>query len=326
MNKRYDVTVFGCAASVCILKVKELPCAGVSVWVDNPNAEVFNGGVGFNICCNLSNLGLRVYPVLTYPDERLGKLLHEDFSVRYDWPTDGLDPPMPGNYRTCYMFQDENRSHATVMYGYGEHADLTAPERPQPILDHYIDNSKLVVFASTRPINTQPVLRALQRHDVPYVFSYRNDAVIFPPDILKEILFGAHILFMNNHEEELLLRQYELKQITDLFSIGKAKVLTVTLGKQGSIVYSMDESGKIHQVHVPVTDNELGNVDAVGAGDAFLSGFLYGYINNKSLETCAQYGSTMSSFVIEKEGSTTNIPTIEMMLERNSTRPDARHD
>jgi sugar/nucleoside kinase (ribokinase family) len=77
---------------------------------------------------------------------------------------------------------------------------------------------------------------------------------------------------------------------------------------------------------VPVTECEGPCVDTVGAGDGYVAGFMYGYSKGKSLELCAQYGSTVSSFVIEKRGSTTNLPTLVQMLSRNSRRPDARNE
>ena len=76
-------------------------------------------------------------------------------------------------------------------------------------------------------------------------------------------------------------------------------------------------------VHRQITSGGNGFVDAVGAGDGFVAGFLYGMSRKKPLPVCAQYGSTLASFVIECDGSTTNLPDEEALLARNQTRPDA---
>lgn len=323
-QKKYDITVFGCASSVYVLKVKQLPQVGKSVWIENANVEPFNGGVGYNICANLASLGAKVYPVLSYPDERLDALLHKEFCPKYNWPTDGLFGPPQGSYRMCYMFQDEEKKHMTIMYRYGEHVMEEAAEgNGNDILDKYVDESKMVILASPRPANTERILRLLLSKNIAFVFSYRNDPMIFPEPILKEILLNATILFMNDMEAEEVKRKLDLKSIDQLFGKGKAKIIVTTMGKEGCVVYSRQTDGTAESFRMPITKNELGVVDTVGAGDAFLSGFMYGYLNNKSLQLCAQYGNTMSSFIIEKEGSTTNIPSLEQMLERNATRPDA---
>ena len=63
-------------------------------------------------------------------------------------------------------------------------------------------------------------------------------------------------------------------------------------------------------------------VDTTGAGDSFLSGFLYGVVNGFSLADCARIGATVSSFIIEAAGCLTNVPDEKAMLERLRTRRD----
>lgn len=325
---QYDVTVFGCATSVYVLRTHQLPCIGKSIWVDSTDMEPFNGGVGFNISMGLSALGAGVRPVLSCSDSRLAGMLKGELCGRYGWPEDGiLEPPRGADHR-CYMFQDDNRDHMTIVYRSLECGKTEGdPDAvPAALQDEYVDESRMVILASPRPVNTEPILRLLQKKNCPFVFSYRNDPTIFPPDVLREILVSASVLFMNQAEADEVVSLLHLSAIEELFRIGKVKTLVKTVGKQGSVVYSRETGGAVSGFVMPVTENEVGNVDAVGAGDSYLAGFMYGYMNHKSLRLCAQYGSTMSSFVIEKAGSTTNLPTLERMLRRNGTRPDALYE
>ncbi len=59
-------------------------------------------------------------------------------------------------------------------------------------------------------------------------------------------------------------------------------------------------SGKqhIHQPAIPTTV-----VDSTGAGDLFAAGFLFGYLEDASLEQCALYGNLMGSAAVERYGS-----------------------
>ena len=319
--KKYDFTVFGCATSVTVLKVDTLPEEGKTVWVNNTNVEPFNGGVGFNISANLASLGARVHPVLSFSDNRLDEVIGK-YVDNCGWPTDGLLKPVADSNRMCIMFQDNNLNHATVMYRYGKNCDIKDADKLIDKSIDYLSESKMVILASPRPKNTPIIFETLMESNTPYVFSYRNDKTIFPPKILHEIIKNASMIFMNHAESLDLLKEFNVGSIDELFEISKLHTIVTTLGAEGCKIYHR-ENGKTEEIFVPITKGPKGCVDGVGAGDAFLSGFMYGYINGKSLTLCGQYGSTMSSFAIEKEGSTTNIPTLEQMLERNASRPDA---
>lgn len=65
---------------------------------------------------------------------------------------------------------------------------------------------------------------------------------------------------------------------------------------------------------MPITSPATQEIRAIGAGDAYVAGFLYGMSQGCDPVTCAQYGSTVSSFIIEDDGSTTNAPTLQQML------------
>lgn len=323
--KKYDFTVFGCATSVCVLKTESLPVVGKTIWIKNANVEPFNGGIGFNISANLTGLGAKVFPVLSYSDDRMERLLNDVYAKEKGWPTSGFLGPKGENYRMCYMLQDSDLNHMTIMYRYGKDACENSQDQVIDIKEEYFADSKMVILASPRPVNTYPIYRYLVDHKIPYVFSYRNDPTIFPEAVLKQIIIHASMMFMNEFEAQDVCRRFGLADIEDILNSTSIHTLCITVGKDGSTVYHK-ENGQITKYKVEATCTPIGNIDSVGAGDAYLSGFMYGYINGKSLPLCGQYGSTMASFAIEKEGSTTNIPTIEQLLERNSTRPDALYE
>ena len=73
----------------------------------------------------------------------------------------------------------------------------------------------------------------------------------------------------------------------------------------GSIIYSPDE-GKIEveSIYRPA-------VDPTGAGDSYKAGFVSRLIYGASLEEAAKFASSVSSFVVEKQGCQTNMPTYD---------------
>ena len=95
--------------------------------------------------------------------------------------------------------------------------------------------------------------------------------------------------------------------IEKLFDIGKVRILVTTLGKEGSICYEKTESGiREHRIGIC----KVGRVvDATGSGDAYISGFMYGYLQGREVETCCKLGTALASFVIQAVGCCTNIPS-----------------
>jgi len=79
----------------------------------------------------------------------------------------------------------------------------------------------------------------------------------------------------------------------------KVKVSVTTLGEKGCAVYQQNMSEPLLVAAVPVTRV----VDPTGAGDAFRAGFLFGYVRNWELKTCAQLGATAAAYAIEKSGT-----------------------
>jgi len=57
-------------------------------------------------------------------------------------------------------------------------------------------------------------------------------------------------------------------------------------------------------------------VDATGAGDGFRAGFYAGLYRGMSVEESIITATAVSSFVVEKIGALSNIPTWDAVMER----------
>jgi adenosine kinase len=90
--------------------------------------------------------------------------------------------------------------------------------------------------------------------------------------------------------------------------MGRAELIITTLGEDGSECFEKTGEGIIHKrIKAHPTSNF---VDATGAGDSYIAGFLYGYLNGYDTEASCQMGSVMASFIIEAVGCTTNAPDL----------------
>ena len=75
------------------------------------------------------------------------------------------------------------------------------------------------------------------------------------------------------------------------------KNIIITRGADGAIAVKNKE---IFQCNAK---NNLNLVDLTGAGDLFAAGYLHGIINNLSLEKSLDYGTNLSSKVIQQMGA-----------------------
>ncbi|MDD1719459.1 MAG: carbohydrate kinase family protein [Methanoregulaceae archaeon] len=125
---------------------------------------------------------------------------------------------------------------------------------------------------------------------------------------LDSILSHISILFANHHEVEGMCRILD----TDPGSLAARVPLAVfTMGGQGSEIHAGGESE-----HVPALPVKM--ADPTGAGDAYRAGFLTAYVRGFTPVDCCRVGTVTASFVVEKPGCQTNLPTWDLMAARYS--------
>lgn len=165
---------------------------------------------------------------------------------------------------------------------------------------------------------TQPAIDAIRASGTPLALSMRKDPNALPHEKLAQLLELSTVIFANETETAFLCEEFGLKEIRDLFQNEKLQILVETLGAEGSRVYYRD-GGQICQTQARAVRPLCAEPETVGAGDGYVCGFLYGLVHGRSVHECALLGGTLSSFVLEKEGSITNLPTEAQLLARYET-------
>lgn len=124
------------------------------------------------------------------------------------------------------------------------------------------------------------------------------------------------ILFLNLEEARKIARE-DNPDIKDLLNKVKQlgpKTVSITDGANGS--YAIDKEGQMFQI---ATSGER-PAERTGAGDSYATGFIYGYLDGKSLDGCMRFGAINASSVIKKVGAQDGLLTkeeIEQKLEEN---------
>ncbi len=142
---------------------------------------------------------------------------------------------------------------------------------------------------------------------IPYLYDPGMQLPRLSDSQLSEGISGAQILIGNDYEMGMILKRLKLFE-EDL--VNRVGILITTLGERGSLIRTSDMKLQIPSAK----PDEV--VDPTGAGDAYRSGFLAGFLRGLDLKVCGQIGSIASCYAIEKYGTTNHTFTIEEFSKR----------
>ena len=111
---------------------------------------------------------------------------------------------------------------------------------------------------------------------------------------MQQLLREVTIFMPNLDEARAITQEENLENVASkLISMGP-EIVVVKCGADGSYVCNKTESHFVASIPVNV-------FDAVGAGDVFNAGFIFGYLNKWSLENCLKFGNSASSLYISRK-------------------------
>jgi 5-dehydro-2-deoxygluconokinase len=125
--------------------------------------------------------------------------------------------------------------------------------------------------------------------------------------------FGVHVRALAKicrlsvgTEEELQAATGETdveRAVSKLFG-GQLEMFVLKKGAEGCTIFTRDSAPS----HVPPFRIEVLNV--LGAGDAFASGFIYGYLQGWSPERAGRFGNAVGAIVVTRHGCANFMPTL----------------
>ena len=300
MEKRYQIISSGYASIDHLIKINKSAKAGFTSLITNSNhSQDYYGGCSSNICCILSKLGAPALPVMRVgPDWRING--YKDYLLSAGVPLDAVYEMPNETTGSSYLIEDKEGNHITLFYP-GAMDGRYAGEI-DPLL---FRQSRYALMTVASREDNEIFYRQCRENQVPLILSMKMDSAAFPKSSLYNFLCFSSLVFANENEQNEIVDLFGLQSITDLFELGNARVIIVTLGRRGSR-YFVKKNGSIESGFVDVCPHGSKAVDYSGAGDAYVAGFLYGYIHGKSVSECCGLGTTCASFIIEKMGCTTN--------------------
>lgn len=242
------------------------------------------GGTAPNIAYTLALLGER---------PRLMGTVGVDFADYEAWLiSKGVDTSevrvIPETF-TASFFANTDRANAQICSFYSgamAHAAQLSVAQVKPIPD-------LVIISPNDPAAMDKYVTECHQYAIPYLYDPGQQVVRSDPAELRRGAQGAHGLFVNEYEFELLQKHTGLT-LDDL--LASVEILVVTLGDRGAALYT---GGLRYDIPVAPPCQIL---DPTGVGDAFRGGFVRGEQLGLPWEICGRMGALASAYCLETRG------------------------
>jgi adenosine kinase len=175
------------------------------------------------------------------------------------------------------------------------------------ISDMGLTSHDLVVISPNDPCAMDMYAIDCKKLGIPYVYDPGQQVARSDPAELRRGTEGAHCLFVNEYEYQLLQKHTGL---TEADILRHVDFLVVTLAEKGSCIYVKDRQFYVQAVYPDHI------ADPTGVGDAYRAGFLRGYKLGFDWVTCGQMGSLAASYCLEMKGGQTHTFTIPEYVNR----------
>ncbi len=289
--EKLDLLVFGDTAMDYFYEVDRFPKINEASEV--LKAHRFYGGMGANTAVVASVLGLKTGLVSV-----IGSDVEDYVKYMQNLGVGQYFNVVLGDTMKSMFFKSDGNQVSFFYKGVTEGLENLEPDRK------FINNSACIYLARTYLKLQEKVAKLCKNKFVVYnpgygVFKFEK----IPPQFYR-VLKKTKVFILNTHELDHL---HELGFRMD-FKQGP-EVFIVTKGKDGCLLYTRNTNISISSYRTKV-------VDTSGAGDAFNAGFIAGYVKGHDFVEAAKIGNAAASFVIEKWGCQSNLPTWANVLER----------
>ncbi|MBA2175137.1 aminoimidazole riboside kinase [Halobacillus locisalis] len=285
---------------------------------DNMSFQKSPGGAPANVAVGLARLGAKSTFLGKVGDDVLGRFLKETLT------TYGVE--------TEYMYFTKDTRTGVVFVTLDESGERSFDFYIDPSADRFLEEKEVEAslfnshnvfhFGSISMIN-EPARSATkeavqQAKEKGVIVSYDPNLRLglweseeAAKETIVSMLAEADIVKISEEELEFLTGESDIQKGVDHLSHFEIPVLYVTLGSEGSYVFT-----KEGHTHIPAMKVQA--VDTTGAGDAFVSGILYqlserdkstNQLTLEELEEITKFASVSGALAASTKGAMTALPT-----------------
>ncbi|MFN3998158.1 carbohydrate kinase family protein [Algoriphagus sp.] len=271
---------------------------GEMLWDCLPTGPVA-GGAPMNVALNLHQLGLNSSLISAVGDDEDGEKLL-DFLRDFGLPLNLIQTK--ADHETSRVLVDttdpENIKYNIVSPVAWDFIEWS-PEN-----DKAVEEADAFVFGTLGVRNTQSLktLIKLLQHPTLRIF----DANLRPPyydfEVIETLLGFTDVLKINEDEMEIFADYFGTEPSVNsicgyLDQNFPMEIICITQGSKGALIYQKGEIFSHSGYKVKVQDS-------IGAGDAFLSGFIKTYLEEKNPKEILDFACKIGGFVATQKGGT----------------------
>lgn len=294
-----DVVCLGIMVADAVAKpVMEMPERGKLVLVDD--LQLQSGGCATNTGNALGKLGIDTAIIGKVGQDGFGDFLINtvhSFGVK----TQGIKRDSSVNTSATLVMVAEDGERSFIHY-IGANARL----REEDVDFSLIKGAKILHVAGALLMpgfDGQPSARIMKRAKemgVKTALDTAWDSTGRWMETLEPCLYHTDIFLPSIEEAKMLAGEDDPSKIADKFLGYGIQVVGLKMGSKGCYVKSQDE-----EFFVPAFNVKA--VDATGAGDSFVAGFLAGAVKGLSLRDCAVLGNAVGASSVTAIGASTGI-------------------
>lgn len=291
----------------------------------NPIFERNPGGAPSNLLCAVKKLGRSAAFIGKVGNDNFGRALKQTLEEN-GVCSDGM--VLSDKYQTTLAFVHLSESGDRSFSFYRNHGADTMME-PEEVNTALIDQCRIFHFGSltlTSEPSRSATFAALEHAKrAGKVISYDPNLRMNlweSPELAKEMMCKgleyANLLKISEEEAVFLTECTDYKKVAEqiIAQHPNIQAVLVTLGGDGSL--ALNRNGCVSLTTFPVKV-----VDTTAAGDSFMGGFLYRFLelekpleelNESDLEICLAFGNATGSMTTTKKGSIHALPSKEEVL------------
>lgn len=281
-----------------------------------PTFERKVGGAELNVAIGCSRLGLKTGWISRLGSDEFGRYIYN--FVRGE----GIDVSqveLVDGYPTSLNFKEILEDGSGRTFYYRSNSPTTALT-VDSLDETYVKEAKVLhvtgVFPAVDPAkNVELVKQAIllaKKHGLLVSFDPNIRLKLWTKEEAKAALLQflpyVDILLTGQEEADLLLGVSEPKEIIEKSKEFGISYVAIKQGDKGSIGYHNGQTIEAPPVKVKKV------VDTVGAGDGFDCGFIYGVLQQWSLEKTLQFANTIGSMVVSVSGDNEGLPYLDEVL------------
>lgn len=277
--------------------------------LENQAYHSYFGGSPSNIAMNVKKLGIRPFVSSAVGRDRLGDFLIAQLERA------GIDTRCIQRVDYATSMVVVSKSASTPIPVFYREADYHLEYNGE--LEKILSESKIVHF-SCWPVSRMPARRTIlqvigkaKELGVLVCFDPNYHPMIWEKgenglDVLKPIIGLADIVKPSEDDAERLFGpDTPENQIAKFLALG-AKLVILTLGKDGALVANGSE-----MLRMPTLATEV--VDTTGAGDAFWSGFYTAVVKGLPIRQALSAGFAVSAYKLKYTGAVVELPPLEKL-------------